>query len=54
MQHYAKAIAALITPLVLSLLLPLGITGDTTVENAITMMLVALGTSVAVYFTRNK
>lgn len=54
MQQYSKAIAALITPLLLAVLLPIGITADTTVENAISAIIMALGTASAVYFVRNK
>ena len=54
MASYAKAIAAFTTPLVLSLLLPLGITGDTSISDAINLIVTAVITTLAVYLTPNK
>lgn len=51
---YAKAIAALVTPLVVSLLMPLGIDADTTVAQAIEAVIIAVTTALAVYFIPNK
>lgn len=51
---YAKAIAAFITPLILTLLVPFGIGADTSVSDAIYLLVAALSTALAVYFVPNK
>jgi len=51
---YAKAIAAFITPLVVSLLLPLGIDETSTVSQLIEALIMAVSTGLAVYFIPNK
>ena len=54
MASYAKAIAVVITSLVLSPLLLLGITGDTSISDAINLIVTAVITTLAVYLTPNK
>lgn len=54
MTHYAKAIAAFITPTLVSFLLPLGITAETSVEQAVEILLLAGLTAAAVYFVPNR
>jgi len=51
---YAKAIAALITPLVISLLMPFGITETSTLSQIIEALIVAISTAVMVYVVPNK
>jgi CDP-diglyceride synthetase len=51
---YAKAIVALITPLVLLPMSYFGISPESTVEEALTVALTAVITSMLVYFTPNK
>lgn len=51
---YAKAITALITPIILAILVPLGINGETAVMDAIDIVVVTLITTLAVYFVPNK
>jgi len=51
---YNKAIAALITPLIVGLLAPLGITPETSVSVAIEIILIAASTAIMVYFIPNK
>jgi len=51
---YNKAIVAFITPLIMGILLPLGITGDTTVMTAVEIIITALTTAAMVFMTRNK
>lgn len=53
-MSYAKAIAGLLTPLVLTLLVPFGITGDTTVADALYLLMTAGITGAVVYFVPNK
>lgn len=53
-MYYAKAMTALITPLILGVLIPFGITESTQVGEAINILLTALGTSVMVYLIPNK
>lgn len=53
-MSYAKTIAAFITPIIVSILMPLGIDADTTVAQAIEIALVGIITAAAVYFTPNK
>ena len=50
----AKAIVALIVPIFVDLLLPLGITNETTFTNGLIILISALCTAVAVYFVPNK
>lgn len=54
MSSIAKAITAFITPLIVGLLLPLGITGDTSLSTAIEIILMALLTALAVYAVPNQ
>lgn len=51
---YDKAIVAFITPLIMSLLIPLGITGDTTVSSALNLLVTAAVTMLTVFLTKNK
>jgi len=51
---YAKTIAAFITPLIVGLFAPIGITGETSLANALELILVAIFTAVMVYFVPNK
>lgn len=51
---FDKAIVAFITPVVLGWLAPFGITGETTVAQAISMLVLGATTAVAVYLTKNK
>jgi len=51
---YAKAIAALITPLVVTLLMPLGINEASTVAQVIEAIIVAVSTAIMVYAVPNK
>lgn len=51
---YAKAIAALITPLVVTLLMPLGLSEASTVAQVIEALIVAISTAVMVYAFPNK
>lgn len=54
MQSYAKAIAGFITSGILTLLIPFGITGDTTVNDALQAVIVAGLTFLSVYTTTNR
>lgn len=54
MTNYAKAIAAFVTPTLVSFLLPLGITAETSVGQAVEMLLLAGITAAAVYFVPNR
>jgi len=54
MQTYAKAIAGFITAGVLTVLIPLGITGETTINDAIQALVVAGLTFLSVYSTTNR
>lgn len=51
---YAKAITALVTPLILTILIPLGINGETPVMEAIDIIIVTLITTLGVYLVPNK
>lgn len=51
---YAKAIAALITPLIVTLLMPLGLNETSTVAQVIEALLVAISTALMVYMVPNK
>jgi hypothetical protein len=51
---YAKAIAAFIVPFILTFLAPLGVGADTTVSDAIYLILTAVITSLTVYLVPNK
>jgi fumarate reductase subunit D len=51
---YAKAIAALITPLIVTLLMPLGLNETSTVAQVVEAIVVAVSTAVAVYFIPNQ
>lgn len=50
---YAKAIAAFIVPFILTLVAPLGIGADTTVGDALYLVIVSVVTALAVFFTKN-
>ena len=54
MSYYAKAIAAFITPTLVSFLLPLGITAETSVGQAVEILIMAGITAAAVYFIPNR
>lgn len=54
MSAYAKAIAAFVTPLVLTLLAPLGLGATTTLEDAIYLLITAIVTGLTVYFVPNR
>jgi hypothetical protein len=54
MHTYARAIAAFVTSGVLYLLLPLGITADTTVSTAIEVIILSGLTALSVYFVSNR
>lgn len=51
---YAKAIAALVTPLIITLLMPLGINETSTVAQFIEAIIVAVSTALMVYVVPNK
>jgi len=51
---YNKAIVAFITPLILTLLIPLGVTGESTVTEVIASIVLSLSTAITVYFAKNK
>ena len=51
---YAKAIAALVTPVIVSLLMPLGISAETPIAQVIELLILALTTAVTVYFVPNQ
>jgi hypothetical protein len=51
---YAKAIAAFVTPLIVTLLIPLGIDGDSTVTQFIEAIIMAVSTAAMVYWVPNK
>ena len=51
---YNKAIVAFITPLILTLLIPLGLTGDSTVTQFISAVVFAISTAISVYLVPNK
>lgn len=50
---YAKAIAALITPLIVTLLMPLGLNETSTVAQVIEALIVAISTAVMVFMVPN-
>ena len=50
---YAKAIAAFIVPLVVSMLVPFGITADSTVVEVVNLLVLAIVTAVSVYMVPN-
>jgi len=52
-MSYAKAIAAFIVPLVVSMLVPFGITADTTVAEVVNLLVLAVVTAVSVYMVPN-
>jgi hypothetical protein len=54
MFAYAKAIAAFITSGLMAILIPLGINGDTTLGNAIEILVLAALTAASVYFVPNQ
>lgn len=54
MQVYAKAIAAVVTPLILTLLVPMGIGADTPLSDVIYLLVTALLTGAAVLLIPNK
>lgn len=54
MFAYNKAIVAFITPMIVTLLIPFGITGDTTISSAVNIILTAILTGVSVYLIPNK
>jgi len=51
---YNKAIIAFITPMIITYVIPLGITGDTTVTELISSLVFSLSTSFTVWLTPNK
>jgi len=51
---YAKAIAAFVVPLILTLLTPFGIGADTSVSDALYLLLTAAITGLSVYIIPNK
>lgn len=51
---YAKAIAAFITPMIVTLLMPLGIDETSTVAQLIEGIIIAISTALAVFFVPNK
>jgi len=51
---YAKAITALITPLVVTLLMPLGIDETSTVAQFIEALILAVSTAIMVYVVPNR
>lgn len=51
---FDKAIAAFLTPTILLLLVPFGITGDMTVEHAVIAGSTAIATAASVWLTKNK
>lgn len=51
---YAKAIAAFITPFIITLLMPLGVDGDTTITQFIEVVIMAIATALTVYMVPNK
>jgi len=50
---YAKAIAAFIVPLVVSMLVPFGITADTTVVEVLNLLVLSAVSFIAVYMVPN-
>lgn len=58
MQRIAKAIAAFITSLILTMLSYVGVSGDMTVETALTALIygliISIGSSISVYLVPNK
>jgi fumarate reductase subunit D len=53
-MFYAKALAAFLTPLVITLLMPLGINETSTIAQVIEALIVAISTAVMVYVVPNK
>lgn len=53
-MSYAKAIAAFITPMIVTLLMPLGVDGDTSLTQFIEVLIMGVTTAVMVYFVPNK
>ena len=51
---YAKAIAAFITPLIVTLLMPLGVDADTTIAQFIEALIMAVSTAVMVFMVPNR
>lgn len=51
---YAKAIAALVVPIIVAPLAFLGISAETTVGTALEILIVALATAASVYWVPNK
>jgi fumarate reductase subunit D len=51
---YAKAIAAFITPLIVTLLMPLGIDETSTVTQLVEAVIMAVSTALMVFFVPNK
>lgn len=51
---FDKAIAAFITPVIMSGLLAVGITGEMTVSMAVNILITGLFTAASVYLTKNK
>lgn len=54
MFTYAKAIAAFVSSALLTLLLPFGIDGDTTISKTIEILVLAGITAASVYYTPNR
>jgi fumarate reductase subunit D len=51
---YNKAIIAFITPMIVTFLIPLGLTGDSTVTELISAVVFSLSTAITVYLVPNK
>lgn len=51
---FDKAIAAFLAPVFMLLLVPFGITGEMTVEQAVVVGSTAIATAASVWLTRNK
>lgn len=51
---YAKAVAALVTPLVITLLMPLGIDETSTVAQLVEALIIAVSTALMVFVVPNK
>jgi hypothetical protein len=54
MQQYSKAIAAFITPFILTLVMPLGLNGDSSLVSVIEAVVLSGLTSLSVYMVANK
>ena len=52
-MFYSKALAAFLTPLIVTLLMPLGLDGESTVTQLVEAVIIAVSTGVMVYFVPN-